>query len=60
LRVFTAQAKSLFTDVDIEGNRTTVAVVPHPSGRSTFWNQPIPEKREILEAIQRHLLKALA
>lgn len=60
LHVLNLQVNGPLTDVDVAGKRTTVAVVPHPSGLSRFWNNPFPERWEALEAIQRSLLKALS
>jgi len=52
--VFKRQKDRLFENVKIGGTiKSTVAVVPHPSGRSRFWIKPPEETREILLRIQK-------
>jgi len=57
--VFKRQREGLFGNVKIGSVRSTVAVVPHPSGRSRFWIEPPRETKEILLKIQKAIFRVL-
>jgi len=57
--VFKRQKDGLFDKVRTCESTYTLAIVPHPSGRSRFWIRPPEETKEILLKVQRMIFQIL-
>ena len=49
--VFLKQAEGIYEDVRLGSATFSLAVVPHPSGRSRFWNKPPEEARQAFKRV---------
>jgi len=57
--VFEVQLKGPLRGVDVFGVTVDLAVVPHPSGRNRFWNNPPSNTPEILNSISEAIIKTI-
>lgn len=52
---FYSQEGGVYGKLVMDGFECEVSVVPHPSGRSRFWNQPQNETKRILEDVAKKI-----
>jgi len=57
--VFLKQAEGIYEDVRLGSATFSLAVVPHPSGKSRFWNKPPKEARQAFKRVMQDIERIL-
>jgi len=59
VRVFLNQTRGICEGVRLGSATFSLAVVPHPSGKSRFWNKPPEEARQAFKRVMQDIEQIL-